>query len=331
MTSVLLVCYVTPKIGLGHFSRLLALANELIKDKKYNPEFLIFGNYLEIDELNKFKVHNFDSTNNFNIVLKDVIDNHHFNLIVFDLYPRHNIFNLDKLFFKLKNLNIYLISIDSLLEHCNILDLIWIPSFNFNINKYPNCSCKIISGWDSYLINKRFNDPIWSPGSKILILTGGSDIFGLSESFPIQLDDLLEKNTEVNWVRGPFSDPPNLPKTTRLNWVIHDAPEYLDELIIQSNYVITLFGVSFFEVLQYGIPSVVFSPDRKRDKEELDILIDHKIAEVANDSIDAILSLIKLTKNNTLAKNLSKNALKIMSVNGTIKLSIEIKSLVNPQ
>ena len=43
MLKILLVCYVSPMIGLGHLSRLLALAQTLKKDKKIIPEFLIFG------------------------------------------------------------------------------------------------------------------------------------------------------------------------------------------------------------------------------------------------------------------------------------------------
>ena len=51
MSKILLVCYVSPKIGLGHLSRLLALAQTLKKDKKIVPEFLIFGDLIKKDEL----------------------------------------------------------------------------------------------------------------------------------------------------------------------------------------------------------------------------------------------------------------------------------------
>ena len=99
---------------------------------------------------------------------------------------------------------------------------------------------------DKKLLQKRLEHTDWSPGSKVLILTGGSDVSKLGETLPAQLDEMLGKDAEVHWVRGPFSCTPNLPNSCRLNWTIYDSPEHLDELIVQSDYVMTVFGVSFF-------------------------------------------------------------------------------------
>ena len=67
MSKILLVCYTSPKIGLGHLSRLLALAQTLKKDKKVVPEFLIFGNLIKKDELGSFVTHNFSIQNDFSV------------------------------------------------------------------------------------------------------------------------------------------------------------------------------------------------------------------------------------------------------------------------
>ena len=143
-----------------------------------------------------------------------------------------------------------------------------------------------------------------------------------------ELDELLDKNTEVHWVRGPFSSEPNLPKKCRLKWMVHNAPEQLDELIVQSDYVMTVFGVSFFEVLQYGIPAVVFSPYSNKDNNELDALSEEGVAMAVNNSKLAINGLIELMNNDELSKEYSMNALKKMSVNGAKNLSKEIYSLI---
>ena len=90
-----------------------------------------------------------------------------------------------------------------------------------------------------------------------LVLTGGSDISILRKTLPTHLDQTLHANSEVHWVKGPLSDNPILPEKRKLKWIFHDSPQQLDELIVDSNYVLTVFGVSFFEVLQYGIPTVV--------------------------------------------------------------------------
>ena len=325
---VLLICHVSSEIGIGHLSRLLALAQELRKDNNVIPEFLIFGEFFKKDELSNFNVHTFSLTDDFVATIKNTLELNNFDTLIFDLYPKHNIDSLDKLFIQLKQRNIYLISIDSLIEHCHILDIIWIPSFNFDCGSYSDCTSILKSGWDSFLIQKRLRNRDWTPGSKVLILTGGGDVSNLGKTLPVQLDGLLDENTEIHWVRGPFSGSPNLPKKCRLNWTVHNAPERLDELIVQSDYVMTVFGVSFFEVLQYGIPTVVFSPYGNKDNNELDALSKEGVAIVENNSKLAIISLIKLMNNDNLAKEYSMNALKRMSINGVQNLSNEIYFLM---
>jgi spore coat polysaccharide biosynthesis predicted glycosyltransferase SpsG len=328
MSSLLLVCHVSPEIGIGHLSRLLALAEALRKDNNVIPEFLIFGDFIKKDELANFNVHAFSLADDFIATIENILEMNNFDAVIFDLYSRNNIDNLSELFIQLKRRNICLISIDSLIEHCNILDLIWIPSFNFDCVRYADCTSVLKSGWDSFLIQKRLRHKDWTPGSKVLILTGGSDVSKLGKTLPIQLDKLLGKNIEPHWVKGPFSNTPNLPKKCRLNWTIHDAPEYLDELIVQSDYVMTVFGVSFFEVLQYGIPTVVFSPYGNKDNNELDALLEEDVAMVVNSPELAINGLIELMDNDELAKEYSMNALKKMSINGVQNFSKEIYSLI---
>lgn len=328
MPSILLVCHVGPEIGIGHLSRLLALADTLRKDNNVIPEFLIFGDFIKKDSLANFNVHSFSLKDDFVVTIENILKLNNFDALIFDLYPRHNVDDLGKLFIQLKRRNICLISIDSLIEHCNILDLVWIPSFNFDCNKYTNCTSVLKSGWDSFLIQKRLQHNDWTPGMKVLILTGGSDVSNLGETLPTQLDELLAKNTEIQWVRGPFSSAPNLPKECRLNWVVHNSPEQLDELIVQNNYVITVFGVSFFEVLQYGIPAVVFSPYGDKDKDELNALRKERVALVVNNPNLVGESLVELMNKDNLAKKFSENALKKMSINGTKNLCKKIYSLV---
>ena len=328
MHKILLVCYVSSKIGLGHLSRLLALAQTLKKDKKVIPEFLIFGDLIKKDELDSFTVHTFSVENNFVQTIQNLFKNNSFKGIVFDIYQNHNIKKLYRLFTQLKQQNIFLVGVDSLIEYCDILNLIWIPSFNFNTNRYINCKSKLKSGWDSYLIQKRLKQKVWAPGSKVLVLTGGSDALNLRERLPSKLDKILDKNSEINWVKGPFSKKPKLPEKTRLNWIIHDAPQKLDELILESNFVLTVFGISFFEVLQYGVPTVVFSPYNKKDDDDLVALSKENVAVVAYNMKSAIEELINLIKNVDFAKKLSANALKKMSKNGTKKFSEEIYKLL---
>ena len=303
MLKILLVCYVSSRIGLGHLSRLLALAQTLKKEKKVVPEFLIFGDLIKKDELEHFVVHNFSVENDFAQTIQGLLEDNNFKAIVIDVYQDHNISNLDNLFIELKQQNIFVVSVDSLIEYYDILDLIWIPSFNFDITKYKSCKTLLKSGWDTYLIQKRLNHKKWRSGSKILVLTGGSDVANLGKILPTQLDQILDKNSEVHWVKGPLSDDPILPERQKLKWILHDAPQQLDELIVECNYVLAVFGVSFFEVLQYGIPTVVFSPYDNKDDKDLVALSKEDIAIVSYNSEAAIKELSNLMINQKLARS----------------------------
>ena len=327
LPRVVLVCYASAIIGLGHLSRLLALAQELKKGNRVQLEFLIFEDSINKGSFADFDVHFLPLVEEFTSSVKSHVEKYNPCMVVFDLYSKHDN-NLDGLFTFLKKRNIDLVGIDCLIKYCKIIDLIWMPSFYFDTSKYPDCIGTLKFGWDSFLIQKRLTESVWKPGLRVLILTGGSDVTLLSRTLPSKLDASLRKNSKINWVRGPFSELPILPDECRLEWNVHDSPSQLDELIVQSDYVLTVYGVSLFEVLQYGIPSVVFSPYGDKDFNELLSLSKEKVTLVSDNDQAAIDSLIKLMKNDKLARECSSNALNKLSINGTQKLSEEIYLLI---
>ena len=87
-------------------------------------------------------------------------------------------------------------------------------------------------------------------------------------------------------------------------------------------------GLSFFEVLQYGIPSVVFSPYGKKDDNEMKSLAKEGVTSVSRNSTHAVEQLVKLMKNDCLAQDYSHNSLVKMSTNGVEMLSAKIQLLI---
>jgi len=315
-------------MGLGHLSRLLSVAQELRKSGAAEPEFLIFGEYIEKNELAGFNTVFIPLLNDFVEAIKDRVQiGLAPSVVIFDLYPKHEIVGVKKMLLWIKSRNIHLVGVESFFEYCDLLDVAWVSSFSFDSSMYSDSTDRVKFGWDSYLIQKRLPSQEWTKGKRILILTGGGDVTHLGNSLPTLLDGSLDKNTEVHWVRGPFAGAPSLPDKTRLNWRVHYAPTQLDELIVESNYVLTVFGVSFFEVLQYGIPSVVFSPYGDKDSQELKALSDEKVAMVAENDMNAVAQVVALMKNDHLAKALSEKALENLSINGARRLSDAILSL----
>ena len=214
---ILLVCHLSPAVGIGHLSRLLALAKNLKQNKEVYPEFLIFGDLFKQDELSNFDKQIYPIDYDLDKAVDEYIDRKKIRLIVFDLYPNFVSSNLEINFKRWKSKDIILVGIDSLLEYRNIFDLIWIPSFNFDSKEYSKSSCVIRSGWDCFLIEKKLNHKYWCDGNKVLVLTGGSDPSKLGETLPVEIDKSLKENSEIVWIRGPFSDPPKIPKERRLN------------------------------------------------------------------------------------------------------------------
>jgi spore coat polysaccharide biosynthesis predicted glycosyltransferase SpsG len=326
--SVLLVCYAGTHIGLGHFSRLLALAQALKKTDRVQVEFLVFGDPIKKAGLNNFKTHFIPASTDFLTGVTRFVTEAT-TCVVFDLFAQDQINNLGLLFIWLKTRDISIINVDSLTHYNHLLDLIWIPSFYFKENQALDYPDKIKYGWDCYLIQKKLVTPNWKPGTDVLVLTGGSDITHLGQMLPQKIDNSLKAGTHIHWVRGPFAKPPDLPKQPRLKWSVYNSPDRIDEYIVKSNYVLTVFGVSFFEVLQYGIPTVVFSPYEHQTPEEMLALAKENVAMVSKNDNTALNDLIELMNNNDIALTYSENALKKLSINGSQRLSEVVCSLAS--
>jgi spore coat polysaccharide biosynthesis predicted glycosyltransferase SpsG len=329
MKHLLLVCHAAPTIGLGHLSRMLSLAHELRKDEELKVDFLIFGEFIEKAELEEYSVNYRGLEDDLITEIKATVESNRSDVVVFDLYPQAIPDNLGNLLGWLTDRGVGTVGVDSLIEYCDTVDLLWIPSFYFNKEAYNNCKATLRSGWDSFLLQKRLSNREWAHGKNVLILTGGCDIKNLNRTLPTHLDKLLVEDVSLHWVQGPFSSPPHLPKKQRLNWTTHSAPSSLDELIVQSNYVLTVFGVTFFEVLQYGVPSVVFSPYGEKDSEEMIALEKENVACVSANAETAIEDLERLMKNDQLAKNFSKIALEKMAVSGSQQLAKSVCLMAN--
>ena len=235
------------------------------------------------------------------------------------------------LFLWIKRREIGLIGIDSLINYYTYLDLVWMPTFKLNSQSDSEFTGKVLSGWDTLLIQKRLPTREWRSGNKVLVLTGGTDSTRLGNILPRIIDSVLRDDSVINWVQGPFSARPKIPSNSRLKWNLHNAPSQLDDLILESNYAKTVFGISFFELLQYGKPIVVFSPYGNKDDNELKSLSNENVAIVANNPEIAVERLVELMGNDPLAKEYSDNALKKMSNHGAKNLSNKIYSLMRSE
>ena len=75
-----------------------------------------------------------------------------------------------------------------------------------------------------------------------------------------------------------------------------------------ATVAVTVFGVSFFELIALGVPTVVFSPYDEKDSRELRGIAEQRIALVVRDAKDAAEQASLLLRDSELRAELSSNA-----------------------
>ena len=122
---------------------------------------------------------------------------------------------------------------------------------------------------------------------------------------------MLEKhclqNTNISWVIGPYAKKPIL-KNTKLRWNFYYKPRDLSKIYKKSSVAFVLFGISFFEIVNYSIPCSIYSPKFKEtralEKEiKKKFFIDNNLENVI---IDLISKFKNLKIENSRAIRLSK-------------------------
>ncbi len=319
--TVLIVCHSGVNVGLGHLSRSLVVASALHERFKANVSLLIQGEQVVRPDLENF-MHRFVSlTADFGEAITELASRIRPWLVILDLHPMYVPKELAQVLDSLKSSGCRVVAIDGLLSHRDRLDLVFLPSLRCDDPLAQGKGSPVVYGLDCLLIPEYTRLQAWEPGSELLVLTGGADVTGLNAVLPSLIDEALPSKTRLQWVQGPYAKAPKIPKASRLIWTVHQAPAGLRPQMISANYALTLFGVSFFELLKMGVPTVVFSPYGKKDFPDLRYVADAGIAVVANNERDAVQQLVRLMSNDKDAHLLSQRAAAAMVGSGGARLS----------
>lgn len=308
--SALFVVHAGRGVGLGHLTRSAVAARSVIQRIGIRVDFVAVGE--DIDEVTE----NFGDlairTTSASVhgVISQLADSAEYSVICFDLYPHSTSQKFADVLLSLRRDGCQIIAIDSL-EGCeDLLDLLYVPSCLPPTRFSSKCfGGRLACGWEAYLLNIDPLNPaaVRDPDSA-LVLTGGSDATGLGQDWPEILASCLPKNSRLNWVTGPFAEPPTFPQTTNIKFVEHVAPPTLNALMRDTGIAITVFGVSFFELIALGVPTVVFSPYGDRDARVLDEIGRQGVAVVASDANDAAQKAARLMADSEFQSRLSARA-----------------------
>ena len=132
------------------------------------------------------------------------------------------------------------------------------------------------------------------------------DPTGITHSLPNILEEKMQSQLEIHWVKGPYSATPQISNNTKHNWTIFNQSD-LENIIYESNYIFSVYGVSFFESLHHGKPTVVLSPYADKDNLELEKLKSEKVAVIAEDLDDVVVQLNSLIDNHLFRKSFQGN------------------------
>lgn len=326
--NVLIVCHAGEGLGLGHLTRALVAARALYQDLGGKVHLLIQGDSVQRADLDEFEHYFLRSEEDLLHAIRQHVRNVDAQVLILDLHPRLIPADIDGLLEDLRQGNCKIVSVDGLVNHRSKLDLIFVPSFQFFPPEGLIGAAPILFGWDCFLLNVKRPAVEWTPGGKVLALAGGSDATGLGKTLPRLLNDALPVNTELHWVTGPYAQQPVLPVSPRYSMLNHQSPPGLDDLIAATNYALTVYGVSFFELLYYGVPTVVFSPYGNKDDAELAAIAAEGVALVVRGEVEGVAKLKELMADDTLAASLSRRARQKLSVPGERKFVQAVAGLM---
>jgi spore coat polysaccharide biosynthesis predicted glycosyltransferase SpsG len=323
--KALIVCHAGAGVGLGHLTRSLVVAKALRARFDAEVRCLLQSEMLQRDDLSAF-AHHFVPTNGDLIAAIEAqgpVD-----VLLLDLQPQRVPAALGQAIRAWRAAGTKVVAIDGLLAHRPHLDLIFLPSFQFKPPADLEDGAPIIYGWDCFLLDTQRPSRPWAPGRSVLALTGGSDATGLGNTWPVLLDQTLPADVDLHWVTGPFAARPQWPSAPRLRMTEHVAPSGLGPLMQRSQYAVTVFGVSFFELLSLGVPTVVFSPYGGKDAAEMRAIAEAGVALVAADECEATVLLQDLLQRDDLARRLSQRACETLGASGAQRLCSEIAGLL---
>lgn len=323
---ILLVTQVNSEIGWGHIKRIITIARALQDIKSAAVKLIIQGTSVDIAELALLPHVMVSDEDSLSSAVEYQVKEKIPNVVVFDIYPKNQELALEKCLQKLQFQQIATVSIDFCLPWVEQVDLNIVPSF-FLSEKHPvNRSKKVVYGLD-YLILPKVIPIHWNVGNKLLILTGSSDCFHLGTHLPALINESLPSSIEIHWVKGMFSNHPDVPEKAVHQWVIHENIDQLQPLMLQSHYCLSVYGLSLFESLQCGVPTVAVAMNQKPSLAEIEAFSGVNIAVISQTAEEAVEQLKKMILDSSVGQlyhDNSKKQIDGLGVNRMVDLMFDL-------
>ncbi len=325
---VLVVTQCGEQVGLGHLTRSGVVVRCLQEQQAAAVTLLVQGEKVESSATQLLS----KTTLGWDESLPDKItkwhETHPVDVVIFDLALIDNAADFSKMLHSLGDKTVR-VAIDGLFEFAAHLEYIHVPSFYLS----PEISqktdpAKISYGWDHYLLPNVAETTPCQPGKRLLVMTGGSDSGALGEQWPALLDEQLTESMEIIWIKGPFAPQPNLSAGSHHQWQVLENPAELLSLMASCHYALCVYGVSLFELLQRGGPTVVLGVGEK--PQEMAALIKADVATVTRSPDEAVHSLQRLVGSPERLEHYRHHAQRLMGrESGVSKLASHLQILLS--
>lgn len=252
--NILIRCDASVKIGLGHVTRCLVLANEF-RNKGHSVFFAVRDNQLGI---NKVKEQGFQyflppSPFNYHQWLTTLSAELNINIFIGDIRDGLPIIVINTL----KKANIITVAIDEPSDYRKACDLCFYPPHaQLAPLDWTGFKGKIKQGLEYVLLRPEFysNTARALPNKKIknvLIMLGGTDPMNLT----LPVVKKLKNNKIINLHTIIANDHPDKEAIIKTKVKVHFTVKHMHQFLQNIDYAIISFGVSAYELIALGIPS----------------------------------------------------------------------------
>ncbi len=311
--NVLIVSQCGQQYGLGHLARSCVIARQCQDQVAAGVSLLVQGDAPNYPALDLFPHQMIAWQSSLVDAVKMQLSCVAVDVIIFDLATLADEGRLRELLQQETLQTVVKVAVDGLFQLADQWDYIHVPSFYLAADIVEKIKPRQLGyGWDHYLLAPVSEVNNWQPGSSILVMTGGSDEQGLGQRWPALLDQCLPSTMEIVWVQGPYAPAPDVPTQPRLNWQVFNAPSNLQQIMSQCDYALCLYGVSFFELLQRGVPSVVWCAHDDMTP-EMQALKGQAVAHVATSVEDAVTQLAALVRDDASALAFHQRAVTLLA------------------
>ncbi len=314
--TALLVCQAGEGVGLGHLSRALVVASALRQQLAEPVRLLIQGEPVQRPDVAALAPVFVPAAAPLGPAIAAQIQQCRPWVLLLDLHAQRLPQDLALLLQQARASGCRVVAIDGLLAFREQLDLVFLPTWHCDDPRATGAGAPVVFGMDCLLVADGARAQAWQPGPEVLVLTGGADTTGLGAVWPAWLDAQLPARARPHWVQGPYARAPRWPQPRRLDWTWHRAPAGLQAPMASAHYALTIFGVSFFELLKLGVPTVVCSPYGGKDLPDLRWIEATNLAWVAYDEKEAVRHLCRLMDDDESAAALSERGLAAMALSG---------------